>query len=600
MTQRRLSWQTCGRPQSWAALVWVVVALLANTVAVAASSDPDIVGVRIGFDGRYKLGRWTMLEVSVRGGQRATLGLLSVVVPDGDDTPSLYATPANRPLQLVPGQTTRGVLYIKPGRDLNELTVRFTPFDGAPVETTFDPSSASPDALGWALDERQKLYVVVGPSIGLAWPTGSKIDEQILLADTNPLPTHWYGYDAVDALVFSTSQAEAFRQLREDSAQLRALEEWIEMGGRLVLTVGAEAHSVLGASSPLERFAPGKLIEIETLKRGDALEKFIGAKQRIPFAGRGDNQALLAARLERPQGVVLVEEGDLPLVVRTPRGFGEITFVAFDLDRRPLADWKLRADLARELVAPKLRTPQASTQPGPMHSFPMGASDMSGQLHGALEQYRGVRIVPFWVVGTLILGYILLVGPIDYLVVRRVFKRMEMTWITFPAIVLVVSVGSYAAARWTKGSQLRVNQVDVVDIDAPSGLVRGTSWSNIFSPIAAGYDLTVRPAPLGSEPARSPAPLFSWLGQPGNAWNGMQSPGGGPRLFARPYQASSQLDALLGVPIDVWSTKAFIGRWTDHCPQPIEAALVETHAQRPGRNARQSAPLPAQKCALGL
>ena len=46
----------------------------------------------------------------------------------------------------------------------------------------------------------------------------------------------------------------------------------------------------------------------------------------------------------------------------------------------------------------------------------------------------------------------------------------------------------------------------------------------------------------------------------------MQGPAGGPRLFARPYHVSEQLDALLGVPIDVWSTKAFVGRWTDRQP----------------------------------
>jgi hypothetical protein len=567
--------RTCGRWSSWAVAAWLVVGA---TAAVAEQArGPEIVAVRIGFDGRYKLGRWTALEIAVRGGDRPTLGYLSVVVPDGDDTPSRYATPANRPLQVVPGQTTRNVLYIKPGRELDELTVRFTPLEGDPVEATFESNATrGPGTLAWALDERQKLYVVVGPPIGLAWPQGAKLDEQVVLADTSQLPTRWYGYDAVDVLVFSTSQAETFRQLREDSAQLSALEDWLKLGGRLVLAVGAEARSVLDANSPLASFAPGKLADVETLKRGDALEKFVGAKQRIPFTGRGESQGLLAARLEHPQGVVLVEEGDLPLVVCTPRGFGQITFVAFDLDRRPIADWKLRGDLARQLLAPKAKASPATNRPGPAHSFTIGYSDLSGQLRGALDQFRGVRIVPFWVVGTLIFGYILLVGPIDYLVVRRVFKRMELTWITFPAIVLVVSVGAYGAARWTKGSQLRINQVDLVDVDAASGLVRGTSWSNIFSPVAASYDLSLQPARLGGEQVSAPQPLFSWLGQPGTAWNAMQAPRGGPRLFARAYQVSSQLDALLGVPIDVWSTKAFVGRWTDRRPESIEAALVET------------------------
>ena len=252
----------CGRWSIWAVAAWLVVGLRRQfRGGCGISGDPEVIGVRIGFDGRYKLGRWTALEIAVRGGDQATLGFLSVVVPDGDDTPSQYATPESRPLQLVPGQTTRSVLYIKPGRDLDKLTVRFTPLDrGDPVEATFESnSSRQPDRLGWALEERQKLYVIVGPPIGLAWPMGLKMDEQVVLTDTSQLPTRWYGYDAVDVLVFSTSQAETFRQLREDSLQLRALEDWLKMGGRLVLAVGAEARECAGKGLVAARaFCPGK------------------------------------------------------------------------------------------------------------------------------------------------------------------------------------------------------------------------------------------------------------------------------------------------------------------------------------------------------
>ena len=44
-----------------------------------------------------------------------------------------------------------------------------------------------------------------------------------------------------------------------------------------------------------------------------------------------------------------------------------------------------------------------------------------------------------------------------------------------------------------KGSELRVNQVDLVDFDAATGLVRGTSWVNLFSPASEAYDLSLDP-----------------------------------------------------------------------------------------------------------
>ena len=39
---------------------------------------------------------------------------------------------------------------------------------------------------------------------------------------------------------------------------------------------------------------------------------------------------------------------------------------------------------------------------------------------------------------------------------------MELTWITFPTIVVTVSLLAYYAAYVVKGTDLRVNKIDVV------------------------------------------------------------------------------------------------------------------------------------------
>ena len=60
--------------------------------------------------------------------------------------------------------------------------------------------------------------------------------------------------------------------------------------------------------------------------------------------------------------------------------------------------------------------------------------------------------------------YILLIGPGDYLFLKKVLKRMELTWVTFPLIVITVSLVAYYAAYAIKGHDLRVNKVDIVDV----------------------------------------------------------------------------------------------------------------------------------------
>ena len=67
---------------------------------------------------------------------------------------------------------------------------------------------------------------------------------------------------------------------------------------------------------------------------------------------------------------------------------------------------------------------------------PYGVSDLSTILRTALEQFPGVKLIPFGWVAFFIFLYILLIGPGDYFFLKKVLKRMELTWITFPTIVL--------------------------------------------------------------------------------------------------------------------------------------------------------------------
>ncbi len=66
-------------------------------------------------------------------------------------------------------------------------------------------------------------------------------------------------------------------------------------------------------------------------------------------------------RIEAYEGA---QASDLPLVVRTQRGFGEVVFVGVDLDQPPLKNWKARRQFfARLLVRPKTTNASDSEDP---------------------------------------------------------------------------------------------------------------------------------------------------------------------------------------------------------------------------------------------
>jgi hypothetical protein len=327
----------------------------------------------------------------------------------------------------------------------------------------------------------------------------------------------------------------------------------------------------------LAAFSPGDFSSLETLRSTRSLELFSEHSKPI----RSDNELRMSApRFENLRGKVLESEGNLPLIVRTPHGLGEILFIAADLDRGPIVEWSGRKQFVHKLLTGKATIPekQDENQQGNY----LGISDLTGQLRNALDQFEGVRLVPFSVVAGLVFLYILLIGPGDFFLVKKLLKRMELTWITFPVMVLAVSLGAYLLAYYLKGDQLRINQVNLVDVDVESGLVRGTTWLNVFSPRTADYNLTLQPrldkdaAGDVTTPTETAATmvdsevLLSWLGMPGSVYGGMSRNNAGPQLFSGSYDYSLNLDAMNGVPIQVWSTKSFSGRWHYQAESRVE------------------------------
>jgi hypothetical protein len=162
--------------------------------------------------------------------------------------------------------------------------------------------------------------------------------------------------------------------------------------------------------------------------------------------------------------------------------------------------------------------------------------------------------------------YILLIGPVEYFFLKKVLGRLELTWITFPVIVITVSAAAYFTAYAVKGRDLKVNKIDVIDVVAefdpqtgkPGGRVYGTTWFTVFSPRIDTYSIGVTPGEGWAADGEDGTALVSWVGVPRVGRAG---------LIRRRYQyhvdpaAGAVANGLEDVPIQVWSTKSFTATW---------------------------------------
>jgi hypothetical protein len=564
-----------------------------NRLCIGLRGAPDA--------GRSRNGAWAPVFVTLKGGPGGNAqGLYRVVVEstDGEGTPYRYAVA----VPALAENEERGVIaYARPGSDGAEFTVRLQGTDGQDVQTLPRRRRDSSDFKAEVVWPRQVLYLTVGSRLpGLKKtvreagkkPQGEQADNEagqddaagkpgFAYAETlAEMPDRWFGYDAADVVVLTTASDFVNQLLQEGETARTALLEWVRHGGKLVLSVGRNHQAVAAL-----------------LKRMPLLDCTIQGsvtRSSLPnvafWAGRGVQQPALrqveVARIKPgPQAHVLVWEepaaGDLekrPVVLQGACGLGQVLLVAFDLDTPPFTAWDGQSALWNKLkgqVAPHLPTPDANRVDA---IDAAGRAELAGELKRVLETFDEVPVISFGWVALFILAYIVLVGPLDYFVLKKVFKRLELTWITFPVLVLVVSVAAYATAYYLKGDDQRINKIDLVEIDlhGPRPAVHGTTWFSIFSPRSQNYTLGLEPAPTWAGQQDDPPPGSMMLATMEGPEQGLGA--AAPGLFRRPYEYAADASGLKQVPVPVWATRTFTAGW--HAPLPSETPPVSANLRR--------------------
>jgi hypothetical protein len=602
-------------------LLLFVLALTPNRLSAQQADKKapiaEIKMTRIGFmssdpidpQGRYKVGMWTPVYLKIKAGPKGIHAkgpnepepYIQVENEDNENVGTIYRTP----FKMEPNEERWITTYAKPGQ-ASDIKIRVVIGD-------FSPPLPLAQSHG-ALDLNTHLYVSLGKRIPdlqpalVAMVPQNRQNQNIQggIQDTRPryagfeaevseLPEYWFGYQGVDLLILSTGDKEFLLELAKDNdvsrARLKAIAQYVRRGGRLVIPVSHRTTDVLAQLlqstvwQPPISVVPPKEGAFE-VKRLAAIENFAGVQNVAPFpAGK---IAQLAPVKMLPGAWEVLKSDDpardtgKPLIARMPYGLGSITFLAFPLDEAPFTTWNGKVPFLKNLLpllAPRVNQNDPNDQ--------RGVNDLSTDLQRTLDNFD-VRVIPFGYVALFIVLYIVVVGPLDFLVLKYIFKRLEWTWFTFPTVVLAVSVAAYFTAYAIKGNDLKINKVDIIDIDQRTNLdskgntkkafACGQTLFTILSPRIQNYTIGVEANSLfWGQAAEKPisADMVTWLGradrdQPG----GMGRAGGGQSFFRKPYRYDADASGLLDVPIPVWTTKSFHASWEAlNIPPPIHAEL---------------------------
>jgi hypothetical protein len=513
----------------------------------------SVTSAQVGIGNRAKAGYWTPIWLTLKAGSAGARGNLVVVTPDGDQAPVVYADQPGGKLDLDAGGEQRVMLYAKLGPVTAPIDVQLR--DG---ETTLWSKRLS--GLPARLDATQPLFVSAGAELGLdaALKGVRRPDEEppvaVHVSRASGLPDRWWGYEGVDCLVLTTSDPAFLSGLTEE--QQTAVRQWVELGGRLVLCCGSRGKELYAEDSPWRELLPATGVIVGPLRDRTGLESLTGSQ--LPWESDAFRPRPEVTRLAGLHSIVVLDElgagTDRPLVTRVPRAFGQVIFVGLDLNHPGFAAWAGRPALLSALIQ-RPEGGQHDRQAQAVQSVThLGFEDLVGQLRAALDQFPGVTFVTFTTVSILTVLFLLLIGPGDYLLLSWLRLPRQWTWGTFGLVVAAFGLAAWQLGADAHGSKLRLNQVELVDIDAQTGLVRGTVWSHLYSPSAGQFDIDLEISlPQGTGEGR-PQGWLAWQGLPGKSLGGLssrqvtlatpdaysvRSPGPDPRLFHLPVETAS-------------------------------------------------------------
>ena len=445
--------------------VVLVGTLLFTSPSTALAQEPSPISVKaeVGFSGKARVGHWIPVAVQLENQGRDFAGEVHVFWTRAQSV--RYVAD----IVLPRNSRKRLTMYVHSLGASTRLEVELVP-DGVVV--------ASLEPRVRIVDDADLFVGVVGQRAG-AWNLLATLEmpgqlREVVVVPISPdrLPRHPEVLDAFDLIVLGDVQVQSL-----SPGVLEAVEGWVAGGGTLVLPGGPNSGvNLKGLPDQLMPVIPGDATE---LANSSALEKL--GQEPLPAA------VPLRVTVSQPvSGQVLVQEGEVPLAVLDRYGQGSVLFLAFDPAAQPLVGWAGMSQVWMELLyqslPPSVLLSDQAFRRDPWRSLPGWAN----QSQTAISNLPALEFPSINVLLGLIGGYIVLVGPVNYVALRRL-RRPGLTWVIIPTLALLFSGIAYFLAVEAKGSAVQGSAVSIIQGAHDTDWARVRRMVGVVAPRQADY-----------------------------------------------------------------------------------------------------------------
>ena len=444
----------------------VALGLAVGPLAGFASGAGELtMEARVMLQGHARTGSWAAIEVTLANDGPPLRGELRL------DAGEQARTRFSMAVDLPTGSRQTYVLHAQPpafGRTATvNLVVDDRVVDNASVAYLVHDQA---QLVVGVLAERPQAIIAeldLPSSLGGAAP----VVVPLTLAD---LPATAAGWSALDRLVWQ--DLDSNRLSRE---QLDALRHWLAAGGRLVIAGGTAGIGTLGGfPDDLLPFRPVATLDIDAASLRGLLGALPDEATSLPAMG-----GPLAG------GQAIVSSGDQVVVAELAYGSGRVTIVGFDPTTPWLAESASVQGLWRGLLPP--RGSEAA----------LFFDD--GQIVSSVYNLPALALPPIEGLLILLAAYILVIGPLNYLVLKRLDRR-EWAWVTMPVLVVGFAVVAFGYGLALRGTDVVVNELAIVRGAPDTTEASAQVYFGVFSPTRSTYLVEVGGGALLASPINDP------------------------------------------------------------------------------------------------
>jgi hypothetical protein len=442
-----------------AGLLVLVAAWPAAPVTLAA--DPPTMTARVLLQGHARLGSWIAIEVHLVNAGPSISG--EIRLQGGSQGGTRYATA----VQLDSPSDKTWILHAQPPSFGQQLEVVLFSGGQPLLRQKVAVSIHDPGQLVVGVIAENGPRIVGNLSLPAVRAQQPAVIVPFTVAD---LPTRIEAWSALDRLVWQDVDASSL-----SAEQLTAMRGWLALGGRLVVVGGTAGIGALGGfPDDILPYRPSSTIDVAPA----SLTSLLGTAPK-------DAKDVPAMAGDLARGRVLAASGDRIVAAQAAYGSGTVTVLGID----PTTGWVADAAASRALW-PALIPPRSEGG--------IGMIDDS-QIVSAVSNLPSLALPPLGGLLLLLFGYIALIGPLNYLILRRIDRR-EWAWVTMPVLIVGFALGAYAFGSALRGSSIIVNEVGIVRgaPDATEGSAQ--VYLGVFSPTRGTYQVAIPGGALLSSP----------------------------------------------------------------------------------------------------